>query len=121
MAGVGGVPLFPGTAVLVASLLPANDPQKAVVAAYTSTYQAKFNQPASTFGGYAHDGLRLLVDAIKRAGKAEPKAIRDALEATKGFVGVTGTFNMAASDHLGLDLSAFRMLEIKGGNWALVQ
>ena len=42
-------------------------------------------------------------------------------EATKGFVGVTGTFNMAASDHLGLDLSAFRMLEIKGGNWALVQ
>ena len=112
---------LPGTAVLVANLLPANDPQKAVVSAYTSAYQAKFNQPASTFGGYAHDGLRLLVDAIKRAGKAEPKAIRDALEGTKGFVGVTGTFNMAASDHLGLDLSAFRMLEIKGGNWALVQ
>ncbi|MFC5420922.1 ABC transporter substrate-binding protein [Bosea eneae] len=112
---------LPGTAVLVANLLPANDPQKAVVSAYTSAYQAKFNQPASTFGGYAHDGLRLLVDAIKRAGKAEPKAIRDALEGTKGFVGVTGTFNMAATDHLGLDLSAFRMLEIQGGNWALVQ
>ncbi|KRE20639.1 ABC transporter substrate-binding protein [Bosea sp. Root483D1] len=112
---------LPGTAVLVANLLPANDPLKAVVTAYKTSYEAKFNQPSSTFGGYAHDGLRLLVDAIKRAGKAEPQAIRDALEGTKGFVGVTGTFNMAAGDHLGLDLSAFRMLEVKRGDWALAQ
>jgi branched-chain amino acid transport system substrate-binding protein len=28
---------------------------------------------------------------------------------------------MSPSDHLGLDLSAFRMLEIKGGDWTLVQ
>jgi branched-chain amino acid transport system substrate-binding protein len=27
--------------------------------------------------------------------------------------------NMSATDHLGLDLSAFRMLEIKNGDWAL--
>jgi branched-chain amino acid transport system substrate-binding protein len=26
---------------------------------------------------------------------------------------------MSASDHLGLDLSAFRMLVIKGGDWNL--
>jgi len=28
---------------------------------------------------------------------------------------------MSPTDHLGLDLSAFRMLEIKGGDWTLVQ
>jgi branched-chain amino acid transport system substrate-binding protein len=28
--------------------------------------------------------------------------------------------NMSGTDHLGLDLSAFRVLEIKGGDWNLV-
>jgi branched-chain amino acid transport system substrate-binding protein len=27
---------------------------------------------------------------------------------------------MSPTDHLGLDLSAFRMLQIKGGDWTLV-
>jgi branched-chain amino acid transport system substrate-binding protein len=112
---------LPGTAILIANLLPDSDPQKTVVMAYKASYEAKFGQPPSTFGGYAHDGLLLLVDAIKRAGNAEPQAIRDAIESTKGFVGVTGAFNMSATDHLGLDLSAFRMLEIKHGDWALAQ
>ena len=111
---------LPGTAILVASLLKQDDPQYAVVTTYAKTYQDKAGSPPSTFGGYAHDAMRLLVDAITRAGKADPQAIRDAIEQTKGFVGVTGTYTMSATDHLGLDLSAFRMLEIKDGNWALV-
>ncbi len=45
--------------------------------------------------------------------------MRDALEATKGYVGTGGVVNMSASDHMGLDLSAFRMLEVRNGNWAL--
>jgi branched-chain amino acid transport system substrate-binding protein len=61
----------------------------------------------------------MLVDAIKKAGSAEPEAIRDALEQTKGFMGTAGEVNMSATDHLGLDLTAFRMLEIKGGDWTL--
>jgi branched-chain amino acid transport system substrate-binding protein len=28
---------------------------------------------------------------------------------------------MSADDHLGLDLTAFRMLEIKGGDWTIVE
>lgn len=38
-----------------------------------------------------YDAYMIIMDAIKRAGSAEPQAIRDALAATKGFVGVTGT------------------------------
>ena len=65
--------------------------------------------------------MRILVDALGRAGGAEPQAIRDAIEATSGFVGTTGTVTMSPEDHLGLDLSAFRMLEIRDGGWTLVE
>ena len=83
------------------------------------TYEEATGQPVSTFGGHAYDGLMILVDAIKRAGSEEPQAIRDAIEETSGFMGTAGVVNMSADDHLGLDLTAFRMLEIKGGDWTL--
>jgi len=38
-----------------------------------------------------------------------------------GFMGTAGEVNMSPDDHLGLDLSAFRMLEIKGGDWTIVE
>lgn len=112
---------LPGTALLVAGLLPESDPQRAVVVAYKDAYEKATGKPVSTFGGYAHDALRILVDAISRAGSAEPSAIRDAIEATSGLVGTTGTVTMSAEDHLGLDLSAFRMLQIENGGWKIVE
>jgi len=112
---------LPGTALLVAKLLPESDPQRAVVTAYKDAYEKATGKPVSTFGGYAHDALRILVDALKRAGSAEPSDIRDAIEGTKGLVGTTGTVTMTAEDHLGLDLSAFRMLQIEKGGWKIVE
>jgi branched-chain amino acid transport system substrate-binding protein len=112
---------LPSPAQLIPEQLPANDPQKAVVTAYANAYKAAYKTDVSTFGGYAYDGLMLAVDAIKRAGGTDKAKVRDALEATKGFIGTSGTFNMSATDHMGLDLSAFRMLEVKNGNWSLTQ
>ncbi len=112
---------LPSPAQLIPELLAANDPQKPVVTAYEKAYRAKYNTDVSTFGGYAYDGLMIAVDAMKRAGTTDKAKVRDAIEATKGFVGTTGTFNMSVNDHMGLDLSAFRMLEVKGGKWAFVQ
>jgi branched-chain amino acid transport system substrate-binding protein len=57
---------------------------------------------------------------MKRANSTDPKKVRDEIEKTKGFVGTGGIVNMSPTDHLGLDLSAFRMLQIKGGDWTLV-
>jgi branched-chain amino acid transport system substrate-binding protein len=111
---------LPGTALLVAGLLPESDPQRPVVVAYKEAYEKATGKPVSTFGGYAHDALRILVDAIKRAGSTKPAAIRDAIESTSGLVGTTGTVTMSAKDHLGLDLSAFRMLQIEKGGWKIV-
>ena len=112
---------LPGTALLVADLLADGDAQKPVVMAYKTAFEAKTGTPVGTFGGYAHDAFLIMSDAMTRAGSAEPAAIRDAIEATSGLAGTTGIYTFSATDHLGLDLSAFRMLEIKGGTWALVE
>jgi branched-chain amino acid transport system substrate-binding protein len=71
----------------------------------------------STFGGYAYDGLMLTVDAIKRANSTDKEKLRQAIEDTKGFVGVSGIFNMTAQDHNGLDTSAFHMVEVQNGKF----
>ena len=62
----------------------------------------------------------ILVQAMTRAKSAKPAAVRDEIEKTKGYVGTGGIVNMSPTDHLGLNLSAFRMLEIKNGDWTLV-
>jgi branched-chain amino acid transport system substrate-binding protein len=117
-AAAEGVRL-PSPALLVAETLPANDPVKPAVIAYRKDYMERYKADVSTFGGYAYDGLFLAIDAIKRAGGTDKEKVRDALEHTKGFVATTGIFNMTATDHMGLDLSAFRMLEVKKGDWVI--
>ena len=112
---------LPSPAQLIPEQLPANDPQKAIVTAYDNAYKMKYKSEASTFGGYAYDALLLTVDALKRAGSTDKAKVRDAIESTKGFVATSGTFNMSPEDHMGLNLSAFRMLEVKNGNWTLTK
>jgi branched-chain amino acid transport system substrate-binding protein len=112
---------LPASALLVADKLPDGDPQKPVVIDYARTYERKSGQPVSTFGGHAYDGLMILVEAAKRAGSFDRAKIRDEIEKTRNFIGTGGVVNMTPRDHLGLDLTAFRMLEIQGGDWTLVQ
>ncbi len=112
---------LPAAALLVADILPDSDPQKPVVTAYRNEYEARFKSDVSTFGGHAYDGLMMAVEAIKRAGSTDRAKVRDEIEKTKGYIGTGGVVNMSPTDHMGLDLSAFRMLEIRNGNWKLVQ
>lgn len=112
---------LPSPAQLIGDKLPANDPQKPVVLAYDKAYKERYKQDVSTFGGYAYDGLMLAVDAIKRAGGTDKAKVRDAIEATKGYIGSSGKVTMSPTDHMGLDLSSFRMLEVKNGDWTISQ
>lgn len=106
---------MPSPALLVAQALPDSDPQKKVSVSYAKDFEAQAKMDVSTFGGYAHDALLMVVDAIQRAGGTDKQKLRDAIEATNGFVGVSGIYKMSASDHMGLDVSAFRMVEVQGG------
>jgi branched-chain amino acid transport system substrate-binding protein len=72
-----------------------DDPAPAVqkfVAAYRSAYKAE----PDSIAALSYDALRLAADAMARAGSTEGKRVRDALAATKGFEGVTGTITMDA-------------------------
>ncbi|MGA7983890.1 MAG: ABC transporter substrate-binding protein [Burkholderiales bacterium] len=112
---------LPAAALLVADALPFSDPQKKVVLAYKHDFESRYHQDVSTFGGHAYDGLHLVVDAMNKAHTTDKAKVRDAIEATRGWMGIDGEFNMSPTDHMGLNLSAFRMLEIKNGDWTLVK
>ena len=112
---------LPAAALLVAETLPEADPQKKVVVGYSREYTTRFKSDISTFGGHAYDGLMLAAEAIRRAGSTNKEAVRSALESIKGYVGTGGVVNMSAQDHMGLDVSAFRMLEVTKGDWVLVK
>ncbi len=110
---------LPTGKILVAELLPESDPQKQVLLDYINTYESKYDETVSGFGGYAYDAVYLLAKAMKGA-EGDKAAIRDNLEAIDHHVGVSGVFDFSATDHNGLDPSAFVMVRIKDGTWKLI-
>lgn len=111
---------LPAAALVVAEQLPDTDPQKPVLLAYKTQYEAKHG-PVSTFGGHAYDGLLIAVAALERAGSADKTKVRDAIEQTKGLIGTAGVFNMTPEDHMGLNVDAFKLLEVHNGAWRIVE
>ena len=111
--------IMPAGKLVVYKLLPDTDPQKAVCRDYDEKYQAKFKAPASSFGGYAFDSLKMLALALEKAG-ADKAKIRGELENIKNYVGVSGIFNMSPQDHNGLTPEAFVMVKIDKGAFQLL-
>jgi branched-chain amino acid transport system substrate-binding protein len=111
--------IFPASRILVAEALPASHPQKGVLVAYKSGYEARFKEDISTFGGHAWDAFHLLVKAFKEGGGDRART-RAAIENTRGFVGTAGIFSFSATDHNGLGLDAFELLTVKDGKFAVL-
>jgi len=111
--------LMPAGKLAIFKQLPDTDPQKKVCQTYDDMYRKKFNAPASSFGGYAYDAFNILKMAVEKAGTDKAK-IRDAIENTKNYVGVSGVFNMSKDDHNGLTPEAFVMVKIEGGEFKLL-
>lgn len=118
-AAANGVRI-PAAAVLIAEQLADNDPQKKVGLDYRKEYEAAYHQPISTFGGHAYDALLLYLTAVKQVGTTDKAKVRDAIENLKKVVGTDGIFNLSPTDHMGLDTSAFHMVEIQNGKWKLL-
>lgn len=110
--------VLPAGKLAVYDKLGKNDPQLKVLKEYDQMYKKNFGVEASTFGGYAYDGLYLVLGAVKKAG-ARSDQIRAGIEQTKKMVGVSGIYTMTPTDHNGLDLSAFEMVRVKKGDWVL--
>lgn len=112
--------ILPIGKLTVADQVADSDPQKKVLQSYITDYSAKYNTRPNSFGGYAADALSLLVGAIRKAGP-DRAGIRDALEKTQGMTGVSGIFNMSAQDHNGLKEDSAVLVQIRNGQWKLIQ
>lgn len=112
--------MLPAGKLAIYDVLPKTDPQVKLLKEYDVAYKKAYGIEASTFGGYAYDGFLLLTTAIKAKGATAPQ-IRDGLEQIKKMVGVSGVFTMSATDHNGLDLTAFEMVKIHKGDWTLLK
>lgn len=110
----------PVAALVVAEQLADGDPQKPLALAYQKAYRDAYKEPISTFGGHAYDSFVIAIEAIKRAGGPDHAKMRDEIEKTKGFNGIDGIFNMSPTDHLGLTLESFKMVEVRNNGWKLL-
>ncbi|HBT82859.1 MAG TPA: ABC transporter substrate-binding protein, partial [Desulfuromonas sp.] len=112
--------MLPAGKLAVFDKIKATDPQAKLLADYDAAYRKAYGTEASTFGGYAYDGLLLIVEGATKAGTT-PAQLRGGIEQASKLVGVSGVFTMSATDHNGLDLSAFEMVKIVKGDWAIAQ
>ena len=62
-------------------------------AQWYSKYKSTFNAEPEAYAGYGYESMKVALDAIQRAGKADRAAIRDAIFGTKNFNGVLGTWS----------------------------
>ncbi|HEY1250246.1 MAG TPA: ABC transporter substrate-binding protein [Thermoanaerobaculia bacterium] len=72
-----------------------DDPSPAV-RKFVDAYKARFGAEPDSIAASSYDAMRMLADAIARAGSTEGPRVRDALATTKDFPGVTGTITMDA-------------------------
>ncbi len=111
--------MMPSTKIVVADQLPDSDIQKKKIQAYVKAYKKKFNREPGTMVAYGADAAFIVVDAIKRVGPDRAK-IRDAMENTRGYVGMSGIYNISAEDHNGLSMSDIVMIKATKGGWKLL-
>ncbi len=108
--------LAPMGRMLVAGQLKDDDPQKAVVTKFIADFKAKYNASPSTFAGHAYDGFMIAVEALKKAGTDATK-LRDAIEATSKWPGISGVFTMTPTDHSGLTKDALMIVTVDNKAW----
>jgi branched-chain amino acid transport system substrate-binding protein len=114
--------LFPMGKLVAIDALAEGDPQRAVIEQFIKDYQASSGNAPSTFAGHAWDGLMLTLEALARipsdvSANQVPALLRDELEKTQGFVGISGIFNIAVDDHVGMSADDVVLCRIVNGEW----
>ena len=69
------------------------DPDPAIQS-FVEAYQAKHKKAPDSFAALGYDSVKLLADAITRADSADPVKIKEALEKTQDFTGITGKMSI---------------------------
>ena len=116
--------IMPATKLMVAAQLPNSDPQKKVILEFIRLYQDVYQYdrqfPINTHSGYAWDAIYIVANAMKKAGTNNEK-LREAIEKTKGYIGVSGIYNLTPEDHNGLGLDSMVIVQIVKGEWKMLE
>ena len=85
--------------------------------AFVAAYRKAYGTNPDSIAALSFDAVRLLADAIRRAGSTEGKRVRDALAATAGFEGVTGSITFDAERN---PVKPAVILQIRDGRFQFV-
>jgi branched-chain amino acid transport system substrate-binding protein len=70
-----------------------DDPSPAIQK-FVADYKQRFNEAPDALAALGYDAMRVLADAIKRAGTTDSAKLRDAIAQTQNFPGVTGAITL---------------------------
>jgi branched-chain amino acid transport system substrate-binding protein len=85
--------------------------------AFIKTYKEKYGAVPDSLAALGYDSARVVLDAIKRAGKTDGPALRDAIATTKDFPGVAGTITL---DDQRNPVKPAVVLKVEGGKFKYV-
>jgi branched-chain amino acid transport system substrate-binding protein len=95
------------------------DDPSPIVQKFVGDYRKRYkDQLPDALAALAYDAAKILADAMTRAGSVEPTKVRDAIAATKDYVGVTGRIT------IGADRNAVKpavVLKVENGKYVLVE
>ncbi len=117
--------------VLLHDQLPAGDKMKGALDAFVRLYDAKFGAgKADTYSAMGWDPVNLAVtvfgDMVRKGVDvsdlaATRQGLRDGIEATRDYVGVSGVFNFTPTDHVGLSPQGAVLLStVRDGRFVLL-
>ena len=88
------------------------------VQGYVQEFEERYGARPNFHAALAYDAMMLLADAIERAGSTDNEAIRDALAATEGFPGLTGSITFTEA---GDAVKGYRKLVIENGEFIIFE
>jgi branched-chain amino acid transport system substrate-binding protein len=84
---------------------------------YAADYKKEYNEEINTFAAFDYDALNILANAIRKGGEDRAK-MREAILATKGYVGVLGTYSFTPN---GDSLHTASVVQIENGKPKLLK
>jgi branched-chain amino acid transport system substrate-binding protein len=80
--------------------------------AFAAKYEAAYKSAPDIFSSWSYDAVHVLANAINSAKSLDPKAIRTAILATRGYKGAEGTY---AFDQNGDGLHGYNIVKNNNG------
>ena len=87
----------------------APDDQTPIVKEFVARYKKRYNKDPGSMCVLGYDAGLVIHDAIKRANTTDPRKIKDAINGTKDFPGVTGTISLDANGNPHKDAVVLRI------------